>query len=225
MMSRKEAREPQALIFHLRTHSFPHFAGAAIPFQTLFPFTGKLYSTFFWGNAELTAELGAQAQCSTVQMLEHVPPYRAVHARPTMQSTTGTQFHGGTHTRNCVHFPGLCPSLQQHKSHGILLSTEHLVRYWELLPGKKKENQTKAHLYSFTGGTVVSRTKKEILQGAKCDFSFPLELWEGGEKKKALDCLINVQKAASHPHFQKATRVCGFSVFGTRAQWKQACLL
>lgn len=127
--SRKDAWEPQALIFHLRTHSFPHFAGAAIPFQTLLPFTGKLYSMFFWGNAELTAELGAEAQRSTVQMLEHVPPYRVVHARPTMQSTMGTQLHGDTHTRNCSHFPGLCPSLQQHKSHWISLSTEHPVRH------------------------------------------------------------------------------------------------
>lgn len=93
-LSRKEAWEPQALIFHLWTHPFPHFTGAAIPFQTLFPFTGKLHSTFFWGKAELTAELGAEAQCSTVQMLEHVPPYRAVHTRPTMQSSTGTQLHG-----------------------------------------------------------------------------------------------------------------------------------
>lgn len=106
--SRKEAWEPRVLIFHLQTHSFPYFTGAAILFQTLFPFTGKLYSTFFWGNAELTAELGAEAQCSTLQVLEHVPPCRAGHARPTMQSSTGAQLHGAPilgialASQNCV---------------------------------------------------------------------------------------------------------------------------
>lgn len=66
-LSSKEAWQPQALIFHLQTHSFPHFAGAAIPFQMLCVFFHrKLYSTFFMENAELTAELGEKpkaAQC------------------------------------------------------------------------------------------------------------------------------------------------------------------
>ena len=61
--------------------------------NTVFSFTGKLYSPFFRENAELTAELGAKAQCSTVQMLEYVPPYTVVHTRPAVHSTMGAQPH------------------------------------------------------------------------------------------------------------------------------------
>lgn len=100
-------------------------------------------------------------------------------------------------------------------------STKATGYYWVQ---STQEKQTKAHLYSFTGGTARSHAKERTV-GSKMWLVFSLRTVGRGEKKKALDCLIIVQKAASHPHFQKATRVCGFSVFGTRAQWKQACLL
>jgi len=129
--------------------------------NTLFSFTGKLHSTFFRENAELTAELGAKAKYSRcwstslptescIPDLLCTAPWRASPA-------------AGTQTRNCSRFAGLCPNLQQHKHHWILLGTEHMVRCQKLLPRKTKENQTKVHLHSFTGGTTVSHVKTDTV--------------------------------------------------------------
>lgn len=87
---------------------------------------------------------------------------------------------GGTQTRNCSLLARLRPNTQQHKHHRILLSTKHTVKYIKLLPRKKKRKTRPKHTFIPSQEAQQYHVRWQILWGAKCNFSFPLELGLGG---------------------------------------------
>lgn len=160
--SRKEAWQPQALIFHLQTHSFPHFAGAAIPFQTLCVFfhrkaiqhilRGKCRAdTQTWGKSPMQHSTDAGI-CPSPHSRTH-QTYHAQHhgdPAPLVAPALISQDYAPSAT-------ALTPyDITEYRTHSNILKASSKKE-------KTTEKQTKAHLNSFTEGTAVSHVKAEIL--------------------------------------------------------------
>lgn len=111
------------------------------------------------------------------------PPCRA----PQGPSSTGHP----SHPRNCSHFPGLCPSLQQHKSHWILLSTEH--------PGKA--NQSTPLFLHRRHSTITRYGENRGEQNVTC--VFPQNCGKG-RKEKGPGLSDNCAESSIAPTFSES---------------------
>lgn len=98
------------------------------------------------------------------------------------------------------------PNLQQHKHHLTLLGTDHVVRYWKPLPKKikRKPGQSTPSFLHRRHSRITREDRDPV--GAKCNYSFPLELWREGKKKRGHGLSDTCAESTIAPTFSESHR-------------------